>query len=119
MRKEQLKSLEQQLRGELKHFEDRLTRNKHFGLDQSFEDSTGDLTSYDDNHPADMGTEMFEREKDSALNDLDEEHLRDIKEALSRMGNGTYGYCKECHKEINFERLQALPYAQYCIEHAH
>ncbi|MEM5591840.1 hypothetical protein AAHH67_09065 [Niallia circulans] len=37
-------------------------------------ESVGELSSYD-NHPADLGTELFEREKDSALEQHDQSEL--------------------------------------------
>lgn len=93
-----------------------MKRNNSFGLDESMNDSIGELSGYD-NHPADIGTELFERGKDLALEE-NQMHLFDlINEALERMEQGTYGYCAECHKEIPKERLEVLPYAKYCIEH--
>lgn len=117
MTNEQLQELQQRLEEEKAEIEQRTVESKHFGLDRSMKDAVGDLSSYD-NHPADMGTEMFEREKDMALNNLDEQHLNDISEALHLLSKGAYGYCKVCHKEIGFERLKAIPHTKYCIEHA-
>ncbi|TCS84392.1 TraR/DksA C4-type zinc finger protein [Tepidibacillus fermentans] len=90
--------------------------NNSFGLDENLNDSIGELTSYD-NHPADIGTEVFERGKDIALQE-NERHILDlVDEALQRFENGTYGYCVTCHQEIPKERLEAIPYAKYCIKH--
>jgi len=90
--------------------------NNSFGLDESMNDSVGELSGYD-NHPGDLGTELFEREKDISLEE-NQMHLLDlINQALERMEKGTYGYCDTCHKEIPIERLEVLPYAKYCIEH--
>ena len=70
-----------------KHFE----IDGHFGLDESMRDQTGELST-NDNHPADLGSEMFERSKDIALNENRERQLEDVKEALQRMENGRYGF---------------------------
>ncbi len=38
-----------------------------------------------------------------------------ISEALERIENQTYGYCAECEEQISEKRLNALPWAKYCI----
>ncbi len=43
------------------------------------------------------------------------EQLRSINEALQRISDGTYGVCAECEKPISPKRLQAVPWAKYCI----
>src|SRR5262249_51242717 len=39
-----------------------------------------------------------------------------IDSALKRIDEGTFGRCEECGKDIAAGRLQALPYARYCID---
>lgn len=69
-----------------------------------------------DQHPADAGTETFEREKDlSILNGIDAE-LQEIDHALVRIGNGGYGVCEACGSAIQPARLQALPAVRLCVE---
>lgn len=92
--------------------------HNHFGLDQAFsQESMGELSNYD-NHPADHGTELFERGKDLALNGHAEKELEDINAALHAIEEGTYGLCRECGRDISFERLRAVPATDTCIEHA-
>lgn len=67
-------------------------------------------------HPADMGTDNFDEELDLALLENEQQLLVDIDDALARIKAGTYGRCENCHREIPRERLEALPYARYCIE---
>ncbi|HEX7056153.1 MAG TPA: TraR/DksA C4-type zinc finger protein [Bacilli bacterium] len=112
----QIRRLKQRLlaeKAEIKHMDE---RGDHFGLSGSFRDSTGEL-SVNDNHPGDAGTEMFERGKDIALNERNEERQEEIERALAAMENGTYGICAACGKHIPYQRLKALPTARYCIEH--
>jgi len=52
------------------------------------------------------------------LEDVEIELLRKIDEALERIENGTYGICEICGKEIEKERLKAIPWTTLCIEHA-
>ncbi|MEK3720725.1 TraR/DksA C4-type zinc finger protein [Paenibacillus sp. FSL H8-0034] len=86
------------------------------GFKESISESAGELSSYD-NHPADLGTETFERERDMALDALIEDKLQETEHSLIRMEKNEYGICEECGGEIPFERLLAIPYTSYCVEH--
>lgn len=115
---EQLAGFRLQLLMEKEEIEGRLEQNDHYGLERGhFHESMGELSSYD-NHPADEGSELFEREKDIALNEHTDLQLRNINKALEAMENGTYGKCEVCGKEISYERLEALPNTIYCKEHS-
>jgi YteA family regulatory protein len=72
--------------------------------------------SYYDNHPADLGTEIFDIEKGRALKANEVSMLRKVESALDSVNNGKYGVCKMCGREINEERLDFIPYAEYCSE---
>lgn len=89
----------------------------HYGLTQQATDSIGELSSYD-NHPADMGTELFERGKDIALNEHAEKELEEINESIHAIEEGTYGFCSMCGEEIPFDRLLAVPTTDKCVNHA-
>src|SRR5580700_8634858 len=41
--------------------------------------------------------------------------LRNVRAALDRIGEGTYGACLECDEEISPKRLRAVPWAAFCI----
>jgi DnaK suppressor protein len=41
--------------------------------------------------------------------------LREVRDAVHRIGNGQYGRCEECGEEINPKRLAALPWAALCL----
>jgi YteA family regulatory protein len=107
--------LREKLLEEKREIEERL--EAHYGLREEMAESLQEFSMYD-NHPADIGSEMFEREKDLALDSLDREHLKEIDQALARMDEGTYGKCTVCGQEISPERLDALPRAMTCKEHA-
>lgn len=103
---------------EKKNLESRLKANDLFDLNKGhLHESTGELSSYD-NHPADEGTELFEREKDLALDEHEALHLQNIDKALDAIDKGTYGICEVCGKEIPLERLEILPTTTYCKEHS-
>ena len=70
-----------------------------------------------DQHPADLGTETFEREKDLSLLESTDEQLRDVDRAFARMEDGSYGTCEVCGQPLDDERLRARPAARFCVEH--
>lgn len=60
--------------------------------------------------------EVFEQQRVLALRDQAQHHLTLVQAALDRMDAGTYGACLRCGNPIGTERLEALPWAAYCIE---
>lgn len=67
-------------------------------------------------HPADDATELFQRELNIPLMSNAQDLLHQVEAALRRLDVGTYGSCARCGRPINPERLEALPYAAYCID---
>jgi RNA polymerase-binding transcription factor DksA len=84
------------------------------GLDVAETDSLGELSALDQ-HPADIGTETFEREKDLSIIERVEAELADVEHALRR-DEGTYGICEACGKPIGDARLDAMPAARLCLD---
>ncbi|CAM2802574.1 TraR/DksA C4-type zinc finger protein [Hathewaya histolytica] len=81
----------------------------------SKDEDSSELSSYD-NHPSDSASEMFEMEKNMALEENEKVMLKKIDKALHSIENGTYGSCKMCGKNISSGRLEVIPYAEYCID---
>ena len=48
-------------------------------------------------------------------NSFDKALLRDIEEALGRLRDGTYGVCMDCGLPVSRKRLEAVPWACYCV----
>jgi DnaK suppressor protein len=48
-------------------------------------------------------------------NTIDMKLLREISGALHRIDGGTYGICMECEEPISAKRLDAVPWARYCV----
>jgi RNA polymerase-binding protein DksA len=80
----------------------------------SLEDETEEETY--DNHLADSATATLNREIDYTLEENAEHLLAAINRALQRIETGTYGTCGRCGKSIAEERLEAIPYANRCID---
>lgn len=82
----------------------------------SLRDAVDELSTID-NHPADLGTELFEREKDMALKVHMDDRLSQIEAALQKIEDETYGICEKCQEPIPYDRLCAIPFTTFCIEH--
>ncbi|NLJ56927.1 MAG: hypothetical protein GX334_07780 [Firmicutes bacterium] len=101
--------LQQEKDSLLKYFE-----QEGLARQESMKDSFGEL-SLIDNHPADVGSELFERSKDLALHEKRLETLAQVEAALERIARGDYGRCQICGQEIAPERLETVPYTPHCL----
>jgi DnaK suppressor protein len=61
-------------------------------------------------------TQVFEQQRDLALRDRAIQQLELVEAALVRIEAGTFGTCANCGKPIATERLEALPWAAWCID---
>ena len=57
-------------------------------------------------------------ERELAIRNLDRESnlLRNVKGALVRIADGSYGVCMHCEEDIKIKRLDAVPWTKYCIK---
>ncbi|MEF3078455.1 TraR/DksA family transcriptional regulator [Winogradskyella poriferorum] len=62
------------------------------------------------------GSETMSKEANSALAIRQEKFIRDLKNAIIRIENKTYGVCRVTGKLINKERLKLVPHATLSIE---
>ncbi len=110
----------------IKHFESRLLEErsrvvKELGnYSDAFNVSTADSggESAYSFHMADQGTDAMEREKAFLFASQEGRFLWHIDQALRRLYRDpdNFGKCHSCGATMNFERLDALPHARYCIE---
>jgi DnaK suppressor protein len=61
-------------------------------------------------------TEVSESQRGEQLRHREEQHLGLIETALRRIDAGGFGICTICGKPIAPERLEALPWAQDCLD---
>ena len=85
---------------------------KEFGAAETY---YGELSAYD-NHPADIGTEVFMMEQDKGFKNKLNDNVYEIDESLEDIKNGSYGICNNCEEKINEERLELIPYLKTCID---
>lgn len=86
-------------------------------LKKSRIEASGDLSNMPI-HMADIGTDNYEQEFALGLMDSERKLLREIDEALERIEKKTYGICEATGKQIRKARLEAQPWARYCVEYA-
>jgi len=99
---------QERLREELEIIEERAARALEI-------EAASELSDYDD-HPADVASETFEREKDLAIRENFASLLARVQNALDKIDKGTYGICDICRQPIRRARLEAIPFATLCIE---
>jgi DnaK suppressor protein len=80
-------------------------------------DASGDLSSMPI-HMADIGTDNYDQEFTLGLMDSERKLLKEIDDALQRIEQGTYGLCEGTGEQIQKARLEAQPWARYCVEYA-
>lgn len=69
-------------------------------------------------HWEDQAISYRQNDMRASLMDEARQSLLYVENALSRIENGSYGECEVCSKQIEEQRLKALPYATLCMEHA-
>ena len=107
------------LEGRLIEERDRVMKELgHYGesFSTTLQASDGDLSSYSF-HMADQGTDAMEREKQFLMASKEGRYLWHVNQALRRLyaDPNTFGKCQTCRRNINLERLDALPHARLCI----
>ena len=115
MRKTELERFEKRLLAKKKALLKEMGILMESHISSTIKDSTGDLSSYS-YHMADQGTDAMERELAFMFASKSGRLVYHIEEALRRVKDGTYGKCLSCGKQINKERLDAVPHARLCIE---
>jgi RNA polymerase-binding protein DksA len=115
-------------KAELEHFKQLLLEKLHqlSGDVESIEsemlrknraDASGDLSSMPI-HMADVGSDTFEQDFALGLMSSERKIVAEIIAALKRIQNGTYGICEGTGKPIPKIRLEASPWARYCVDYA-
>ncbi len=69
-------------------------------------------------HMADLGTDNWEQDFTLGLLANERALILEIDEALTRIEKRTYGTCLATHRKIGLARLQAQPWAKFCIDYA-
>lgn len=80
------------------------------GLDNGTDDTSPTFKAFEE------GSETMSKEQNAQLAARQEKFIRDLKNALIRIENKTYGICRVTGKLINKDRLKLVPHATLSIE---
>ena len=65
--------------------------------------------------PVDLAVRNYSKNVMLAVSENDSRQVIMINEALTRISDDEYGTCQNCEKDINPKRLDAVPWARYCL----
>jgi len=101
----------------LKSYRDRLLARRESLFSQLTEAEKSsrerDLEATQD--PADMAANAYTKELLISMSANDRKLLELIDEALLRVESGDYGECVNCGEPVQEKRLDAVPWARYCL----
>lgn len=66
--------------------------------------------------PVDLAVRNYSKNVMLAVSENESRQLQLINEALQRIESGDYGDCMNCEEPINEKRIEAIPWARYCIK---
>lgn len=111
--------VERRLEAEIARLDAVLARTRGVGGPGATSSGSGGELADVDQHPADQATETATQAAELGEAAAVAGELEDLRAALRRLAEGTYGRCVACGRPIDPERLDALPATPYCIEDAH
>jgi len=103
--------------GQLDHFRDILDawkRELMFEVDRTVHHMQDEAANFPD--PNDRATQESEFGLELRTRDRERKLLRKIESAITRIDEGSYGFCEETGEEIGLKRLEARPVATLCVE---
>lgn len=106
MDKKTLEQYRKKLIEKRKELKQAYTKNRHYGR-ESDEGGTQDL--------ADKASSSYTKEFLYSLSNTERTIIENVEEAIERMNEGAYGTCMECGEKISKKRLEAVPWAMYCV----
>jgi DnaK suppressor protein len=100
----------QQLEQMLRELDTATTTLEHEGAGDSSE------LSHVDQHPGDNATDLVDQDRENALLEAADDQRTQIRAALQRLDDGSYGTCVDCGTQISEARLAVRPEAARCVE---
>ena len=103
--------------GQLKHFHKILSawkRELMYEVDRTVHHMQDEAANFPD--PNDRATQESEFGLELRTRDRERKLLRKIDSAMTRIDDGSYGFCDETGEEIGLKRLEARPVATMCVE---
>ena len=102
----------------LKQYEAKLLeqRNALLGMVERTEDYGREADRDVSQDPADKASNSYTKELLFSQSTNERNTLKMIEEAIQRVEDSTFGDCLNCGQEIKPKRLEAIPWAPYCID---
>ena len=110
LNEQELKLIAQQLRIHREALQAHLRGAQRTAKSEHYVDVAGSVHSLSDESFAELSTALS-----NASLGREADALREIEEALHRIGAHSYGYCVDCGQPIALERLRAYPTAKRCL----
>lgn len=107
MRKDRVAYFKRRLLEKQRQLVEEVGKTASYGKTED-DDSTKDL--------GDQANSAYNREFFFELGNGDRRLLREVKIALDKIAGGGFGACERCSEPIAEKRLEALPFARYCID---
>jgi len=107
MDKKQLGRYRKKLVEKRKDIMDEFRKNVNYRMESAADDGTQDI--------ADKATMAYNKEFLFSLTDSERDMLQLIDEALIKIDSKEFGSCSSCQNDIKVTRLDAVPWARYCI----
>lgn len=111
----QLKKSVLKIPAKFKRFQELLATKREDILKITHKKET-ELAYADIGDEGDVASQTFEREMMFEVTDGERMILDNIEAALRKMEKGEFSICESCHKKISDQRLDAMPWARYCIQ---
>ena len=99
---------------QLKDVKERLLKERE-ALVQKLQGNDLSIDDAETPDPVDLAVRNYSKNVMLAVSENESRQLTLIDEAVLRIDDGEYGTCQNCEKEISPKRLQAIPWARYCI----
>lgn len=107
MDKKQVEKYRKKLMEKRKEIVDEFQMNVTYRKESAVDDGTQDI--------ADKANMAYNKEFLFSLTDAERDLLGLIDESLKRMEEGEFGVCSNCLENIKSTRLEAIPWAKYCL----
>jgi DnaK suppressor protein len=106
MDQKKLKAFREKLLAKKQEILETFTKNKSYGMEADGE-STQDI--------ADKAANSYTKEFLFSLSNSERQLLLQVDDALARIESRKYGVCASCEDALNLKRLQAVPWATFCL----
>lgn len=72
--------------------------------------------SHVDQHPGDVASDLVDQDRENAMLEAADDQRMQIRAALGRLEDGSYGVCTDCGQPIGEARLSVRPEAARCVQ---